>query len=302
MKKLLLTGSSGFLGKNLKKILDKNYKVITFRSSDYDLCNLTDTKKLFKISNPDIVVNCAAFIGGINFNKKFPYDVLIKNLKIQLNTIEAFNSSKAIKLVNINSACVYSDKKKKPFSENLALKGDMHESVRYYGFSKLLTLYVGEIFKKNTKKKITNIILANLYGIGDNFDQNYSHVIPMAILKIQNAKQKKIKQISFWGSGNETRDFLYISDAVSMISKIIKSSKNLGIINIGSGKGTKISKIVDIICKYFNYAGKINWNQKTNKGSSYKVLNINKVKKNFTWKLNYPLKTGIIKTIKNIVK
>ena len=194
MNNLLITGGSGFLGKNLVKSFtnEKKYKIYYPSSKECDCTKIQSLKKFIKNKKINIIVHCAGFIGGINFSRLYPDKVFTNNLQMTTNVFEISKEASIEKLIFINSACVYSDHYKKPFKEEQVWERQMHKSARVYGISKYAALIGADAFSKYNKIYI-NTILTNLYGPGDKFDEEESHVIPSLISKFQNAKKKTIK-------------------------------------------------------------------------------------------------------------
>lgn len=295
-KKILIIGGSGFIGAAIKnKINPQKFNLFCPPSNKLNLLNLNNIKSEIKKFKPEIIINAGAKIGGINYNKLYPQKVLFDNLRMQLNIFDAFLKSNSNKLYNLCSSCLYSAKNKKPAIEAQAILGDLHQSIRNYGFSKLFSIYANE---NNKKKQICNLILANVYGPNDNFESINSHFIPTAIAKIFNAKKNKLKKINFWGSGNEIRDYVYIDDVATIIAKIILKNKKIKTLNIGSGLGYSNKDVVKIIKKQLDYGGDVIWNKKINPGASYKVISNRLLKKFYKLEPKIQLKEGLQYTLK----
>ena len=163
--KILVTGGYGFLGQRIISLLKKNgyKKVFHFTKNDFDISNEIEAKKLFHMIKPNIVINCAALVGGINFCRKFPGTIFMKNMQIQINTLNFSWLYNVKKLINIGSACIYSDKNKTPFVESDFDKRSMHPSVLNYGFSKLTQIYGSLALSKEFGFNSINLLPANLY-------------------------------------------------------------------------------------------------------------------------------------------
>lgn len=301
--KILILGSNGFLGKRISRLLNK--KNIRFIKSTRKNCNLSDyykTEKYLKSLKPQIVINCAAYVGGIHFSRVYPYDVLFKNMVLATNIINASVTSGVKKIVNISSACVYSDKLKGPFKENQIWDKPMHTSVKYYGLSKQYSFMAAEALLQQTKTKMINLIPANLYGPGDKFDKNLSHVASAMIAKLYEAKIKKKKNVEFYGTGRTIREFLHIDDFAEAVIKAAQSYESVEPLNIGDGKGIKIKDLFKIINSYIQYQGLVKWNTNYPDGAKYKVMNNKKMIEKLKWKPKISFKLGINDTIKDYIK
>jgi len=294
-KKILITGGNGFLGKKIyQKLKEKKYKkIFVFKKKEFDLTSLSQTKTLFRTIKPDIVINLAAVVGGINFSRKFPKKIFFDNMRIQLNTIQCCAKSNILKLINIGSACIYSDKNIPPFNEKDYNNKKMHDSVLFYGFSKLTQIVASKAIEKNKKFNSINLLPANLYGASDKFDADYSHVIPAMIKKFSLSKKKGLKHVEFYGSGNTIREFLHVNDCAEAIIKSMEMYNSSDPLNIGTGEGVKIKTLANTIAKIVNFRGKIIWNKKIEDGAKIKVLDIKKMKKNLKWKPEINLENGI---------
>lgn len=302
-KKILILGSNGFLGKRICKLLNqKNIKFIKSSRKNCDLSNYFKTEKYLKNLKPQIVINCAAFVGGIHFSRLFPYEVLFKNINLSTNIVNACVKTGVKKIVNISSACVYSDELEGPFKESQLWDKPMHSSVKYYGLSKQYSFMAADALAKQSKTKMINLIPANLYGPGDKFDKNLSHVSSAMIAKLYEAKIKKKKFVEFYGTGTTVREFLHVDDFAEAIILATKLYNNVEPLNIGDGKGIVIKDLFKIINSYIKYNGKIVWNKKYPDGAKYKVMNNKNMLRKLKWKPKITIQEGISKTIKEYSK
>ena len=271
VKKILITGSQGFLGKKLLNFLKKkNLKVIGDKKK-FDLKNIEETKKLFDRSKPDIVIHCAGKTGGVSYTSQYPATILRENININSNIFEIASSFKIKKLILIGASCVYPDKKNIKLSEKHMLNGPFHPSVEAYAFWKLSQIITMNAYKKEFDLNSFCIIFPNIYGPGDDFKSKNSHVIGALINKFFDAKKKKKSFVKCLGTGNEVRDCIYIDDAVSAIHKIMNKKFNFNYINISNGKGFKIKFLAKLIKKKINYKGEIAWENLKNKSANFKI-------------------------------
>ena len=280
-------------------------KKIKFISSNRKSCDLTNSQHIeryIKKKKPHIVINCAAFVGGIHFSRLYPYDVLFKNISLATNIIDACKKANVKKIVNISSACIYSDLLNGPFRETQIWDKPMHHSVKYYGLSKQYSFMAAEALSKQSKTKIINLIPANLYGPGDKFDKNLSHVASAMISKLYDAKKKNKSFVEFYGTGKTVREFLHVDDFAEAIILATKSYNETEPLNIGNGTGISIKYLFKIINSYIRFNGKIIWNKKYPDGAKYKVMNNSKMIKKLKWKPKILFEEGISNTIKEFAK
>lgn len=293
--RILITGGNGFLGSTIiEKLKKKNYRNIhSFKKEDYDLTSQHDTKKLFDLVKPEVVINAAALVGGINFSRKFPGQIFIKNMKIQINTLDFSCIYKVKKLINIGSACIYSDQNNPPFKEVDFDKKKMHSSVFNYGFSKLTQIYGSKALEQEFGLNAINLQPANLYGSNDKFDTENSHVISAMIKKFSQATKQKMKTVNFYGTGNTIREFIHVDDCADAIIRALEVYNETLPMNIGTGRGTKIKDLAKIIANLIDYKGDIFWDTSIEDGAKIKVLDNKKMIQKLKWSPKITLNDGL---------
>ena len=275
------------LGNSIFEILkkDKNNKIYVKDKKDLNLLNQTAINKYFLNNKFDYVYLCAAKVGGIMANKNFPANFIYENLTIQTNVIHACYLSKVKKLLFIGSTCVYPKYARQPIKEEYLLSSYLEESNEPYAISKIAGIKMCESYNRQFGTDFRSVMPPNMYGPGDNFDPDKSHVISALIKKFHDGNINKKKKIRIWGTGKPIREFLYIEDAANICIKIMNIKKSLftkkvkqqlSQINIGTGKGISIKKLSTIISKVINYNGNIFFDKNYPDGHPKKVGNISK--------------------------
>ena len=296
--RVLVTGGTGFLGKYLvEKFSERGAVVIAPRSADYDLVDREQVKSLFADTNPSIVVHAAGFLGGINFSRLYPAKVFLRNLQMACNILEMADSFGVSKLVNIGSACVYSDQLQGPFKEEDVLSLPMHESVRNYGFSKLALYLGGLAFQEQSALNAIHLIPANLYGPRDKFDPELSHVVSSMIPKFYEAKVTGAPSVQCWGTGSTIREFVYVEDCADAIVLATEKYDTPAPLNIGVGHGISIKELAETIKMAVGYTGEIDWDISKPDGAGYKVLDISRIQNELGWKPKTSFEAGMQKTV-----
>jgi GDP-L-fucose synthase len=297
MKKILLTGGYGFLGSVLYQKLGLNYDVIRFRSSEFDLRKESDTIKLFSKVRPDIVVNAAARLGGIGDNQAHPADYFRDNMLIGMNVFRQSQIFEVQKVIQIGTVCSYPKLIPTPFTEEDLWNGFPEGTNSAYGISKRALISYAEAIYKQFGTEIVTVLLANLYGAGDDFRDETSHVIPAVIKKVDNALATNSNEVSIWGDGTPTRDLLYVDDAAEGISAVIQSDVQVGAYNIATGVETSIKDLVELIAKKMGFEGELIFDSSKPNGQPKRLLNISKILADTDWKPETILQKGIEDTI-----
>ena len=296
-KKILVTGGKGFLGSALvPKLREKGAEVVTFNSKDYDLRIKKDVVRLLKDFNPEIVIHLAVDGGGIGYIGKNPGSVLYNNLMMNTNLMEQCRINGIEKFVGVGSVCSYPKFTNVPFKEEDLWNGYPEETNASYGLSKKVMLVQGQSYREQYGFNAIHLLPINLYGPNDSFDLQKSHVVPALIRKMVEAKKNNQNLITFWGSGNASREFLYVDDCANAIINATEYYNKSEPINIGTGGEITIKELADKIKKIVGYKGDIKWDITKPDGQLRRCLDISKAKKEFNFRIKTNLDDGLRKT------
>jgi GDP-L-fucose synthase len=308
MKKIFVAGHKGLVGSAIIKKLSKRNKILTVEKKKLDLLNYEKTLNYFKKHKFDNVYLCAAKVGGIYANSKYPADFIYQNLQIQNNCIISAYKTKVNKLLFLGSSCVYPKKPKIPIKEKFLLSGELEKTNEAYAISKIAGIKMCESFNIQYNTDFRAVMPTNLYGPNDNYDDLNSHVLAALIKKILKAKQKNKNRIVVWGNGNAKREFLHTYDLADACIKIMRLSKknflnivekNNQFINIGYGKEISIKELTKLICKIINFHGTIVYDKTKPNGTYRKLIDSSRIRK-INWKPKISLTEGISLVIKEL--
>ena len=295
-KKIVVTGGKGFLGSYVvEKLKEKGAKdIFVPNSKDFDLRERKNCEEVVKGS--DIVIHLAAQIGGIGFISEHPGEIFYNNIIMAVQMMEESRKARVKKFIGIGTACEYPESIPLPFKEDDIWKGSPEDVTAPYGWAKKMLIIQGEAYKKQYGFNAIHVLPVNLYGPRDNFNRESGHVIPALIKKIINAKITKAPFVEVWGTGNATREFLYVEDAAQGIVLAIEKYDDVKPLNLGTGIETPIKEVVELIMKIVEYKGSIKWDKSKPDGQPRRQLDISKAKKiGFTAKAD--LLTGLRRTI-----
>jgi GDP-L-fucose synthase len=317
MKKLnvYVAGHRGMVGAAICRILSKkNINLVVRTKNKLDLTNQKAVKNFFEKEKIDQVYIAAAKVGGIFANNKFPAEFIYENLVIQANIINYAFLGGVKKLLFLGSSCIYPKLVKQPIREEMLLTGSLEPTNEPYSIAKIAGIKLCESY--NRQYGISHnidyrcLMPTNLYGIGDDYHQINSHVIPGLIRKFYDAKKNKKHKVVIWGTGYQRRDFLYVDDLASACYHVMNLNKktykaNVKImsshINIGSGSDLTIKNLSEIIKKIVGYKGQIKFDKSKPDGMKRKILDITLIKK-LGWKPKYNLNKGLQMSYKDFLK
>ena len=312
---IFIAGHTGMVGSSIKRYFHKKgYKnLILPTRNDLDLSNAQSVEKWFKNNSPEIVILAAAKVGGIEANSKYPADFILENIKIQTNIIENSWRKGIKRFLFLGSSCIYPKYAPQPIKEEYLLNGALEPTNEAYAIAKISGIKLCSALRKQYGFDAISLMPTNLYGPGDNYNLNNSHVMPALIRKFYNAKINHEKEVVCWGTGSPKREFLYVDDLaeaslfalekISSQNELLndKESEISGIINIGTGFDISIKDLTELIAHEFNYQGNIIWDDSKPDGTPRKLLDVSRVN-SFGWVSKTSLKNGIKMTIDNFIK
>jgi GDP-L-fucose synthase len=296
-KKILVTGGKGFVGSNLIKELQK--RELTYYAptkSEYDLRKEEDVKKLFNLYQPNIVIHLAGKVGGIGANRAKPGDFFYDNIMIGTLILEYARQSGTEKVVALAAGCGYPKLLPVPYNEEDFWKDLPDENSIGYSMAKKNLIIQSWTYRDQFGFDSTILLPSNLYGPHDNFNLETSHVVPALIKKFIEAKNNNLESVEVWGSGEATREFLYVEDAIKAIIDTI-DCKESGPFNLGTGKETSIKELVETISKLVEFKGNIVWDSTKPDGQPKRFYDMSKFEKTFGYVPNTELNIGLKKTI-----
>jgi len=299
-KRITVTGGKGFLGTHLVRILreTRGYQNIFIADlSEYDLRNIGDIKRIFDDHRPDIVIHLAAVVGGIGANKENPGKFFYDNAIMGIQLMHEAHLRRIEKFVALGTICCYPKFTPVPFKEEDIWNGYPEETNAPYGLAKKMLLVQSQAYRQQYDFNSIFLMPVNLYGPGDNFDPKSSHVIPALIRKCIEAKESEKNHIVVWGTGEASREFLYVEDAAEGIILATEKYDKPDPVNLGAGFEIKIKDLVALIVKLIGFKGEIRWDTTKPDGQSRRMLDISRAEKEFGFKAKTPLEMGLKKTI-----
>lgn len=297
MKKVLLTGGTGFVGKNITNKLSKDYNLISIGSKNCDLRNQNDCNDLLSQIKPDIIIHAAGTVGGIGANKDNPATFMYENLVMGSNIIHGAMKNSVSKFILLGTVCSYPKFTQVPFKETDIWNGYPEETNAPYGIAKKTLMKLIETYNQQYGFNGVNLIPVNMYGPYDHFNLTTSHVIPALILKVQKAIENKDKFITVWGTGEASREFLFAPDCADAIHLAITKDVPPDPINIGNGNEIKIKNLVEMICQIMKYDGIIQYDSTKPDGQPRRCLDVNRSKELLAFEAKTSLEDGLKNTI-----
>jgi GDP-L-fucose synthase len=298
-KNLLVTGGSGFLGQHVVAELHRKgcRKLFVPRSAEYDLTREGDVQRLLMEHRPEVVLHLAARVGGIGANRRHPGSFLYSNLMMGANLIEQSRRAGVQKFVQVGTICSYPKFTPVPFKESDLWNGYPEETNAPYGLAKKLLIVQLQSYRQEYSFNGINLLPVNLYGPGDNFDLETSHVIPALIRKCVEAKERNEAVLEVWGTGTPTREFLYVEDAARAIVRAAEVLDTSDPINIGSGHEISIADLVTTVARKVGFKGEIRFDPTKPDGQPRRCLDVTTARQLLGWEAKVSLPDGLDRTV-----
>lgn len=298
-KRIMLTGGAGFLGSYVvEKLKGRGCKDIFIpREKDYNLVEVEAVKKAFADSKPDIVIHLAAKVGGIGANRANPAKFFYDNLMMGAQLMEQARLNGVEKFVALGTICAYPKFAPVPFKEEDLWNGYPEETNAPYGLAKKMLLVQSQAYQQQYGFNSIFLLPVNLYGPRDNFNPDSSHVIPALIKKCVEAVKSGAEEISVWGTGKATREFLFVEDCAMAIVLAAEKYNSPEPVNIGAGFEISIKDLVELIAKLTGFTGKLVWDATKPDGQPRRMLDTSKAQKEFGFNAHIGFKEGLKKTI-----
>ena len=301
--KIYIAGHRGLVGSTIVRHLeDAGYSNLVTRShSDLDLTDQRAVNLFFETERPEYVFLAAAKVGGIQANMAYPAEFIHNNICIQSNVIDAAYRCGAQKLLFLGSSCIYPRDAPQPIKEEYLLTGALEHTNEWYAIAKISGLKMCQAYRRQFGFKTIAVMPTNLYGPGDNFDLETSHVLPALVRKVHEAKVSGASQVVVWGTGQPYREFLHVDDLADACLFLMLNYDSEPILNIGVGRDISIKELVELITELIGYTGDIVFDSTKPDGTPRKVLDISKLSK-LGWNSSISLRQGIQSTYKWYLK
>jgi len=295
----MVTGGAGFLGSRVVEKLEEKgcRQVFVPRSSDYDLVQVEAVRRALKDAEPDVIIHLAARVGGIGANLAHPAEFFYDNLMMGIQLMHQAREAGVRKFVAIGTVCSYPKYTPVPFREEDLWGGYPEETNAPYGLAKKMLLVQSQTYRQQYGYNSIFLIPVNLYGPGDNFDPESSHVIPALIKKCLDAQEAGEDQIVVWGTGAPTREFFFVDDAAEGILLATEGYNGSEPVNLGSGMEISIKDLVYLIARLTEFKGQVLWDESKPDGQPRRCLDTSKAQQLFGFKAETPFEEGLRKTV-----
>jgi GDP-L-fucose synthase len=294
---VFVAGHRGLVGGAVvEELRQAGYSTILTRSrSELDLTDSTAVRSFFAAERPARVVVAAARVGGIKANADLPVEFLLENLKIQNNLIESAHHFAIEKLLFLGSSCIYPKFAPQPIPESALLTGELEPTNEPYAIAKIAGIKLCQAYAREYGDHFISAMPTNLYGPGDNFDLQSSHVLPALIRKVHEAKTSGSPEVSIWGTGTPRREFLHVHDLARACRFLLEQYDSPEIVNIGVGEDVTIRELAELIANILEYRGRLAFDSTKPDGTPRKLLDVSRIH-SLGWRAKIPLSEGIRQT------
>jgi Nucleoside-diphosphate-sugar epimerases len=294
---IFVAGHRGMVGSALIRRLESEgfSNLLVGDRPKLDLRNESAVAKFFADEKPAVVILAAAKVGGIKANNDYPVEFLLENLRIQNNVIRSAYENGARKLLFLGSSCIYPKLAPQPIPETALLSGPLEPTNEAYAIAKIAGIKLCQAYAREHGANFISVMPANLYGPNDNFDLETSHVLAALVRKAHEAKTRKDRELTVWGSGKPRREFLHVDDLASACLLLLQKYNSPEIINVGCGEDISIRELAELICDVVGFDGELTWDANKPDGTPRKLLDITKLGA-LGWKPSIALRDGIAQT------
>ena len=301
--KIYIAGHRGMVGSAICKLLESRGfdSIIKRTSKELDLRNQHAVQDFFALEKPDFVFLAAAKVGGIHANNTYRAEFLYDNLMIETNIIHAARVHRVTKLMFLGSSCIYPKMADQPLKEEYLLNGYLEATNEPYAIAKIAGIKLCEAYRAQYGSNFISVMPTNLYGYGDNYDLQNSHVLPALLRKFHEAKENKSPSVEVWGSGTPRREFLFADDLADACVHLMENYDGADIVNIGTGEDISIKELAETIKSLTGFEGEIVWNTSQPDGTPRKLLDVTRLH-SLGWKHKTTLPEGLKLTYKNYLQ
>ena len=295
--KIYVAGHRGLVGSAICRHLETEgfTNLVGRRSDELDLRHHDEVEDFFDAERPDVVVMAAAKVGGIHANNTYPADFLSENLRIQTSVFDAALDQRVERLLFLGSSCIYPKFAPQPIHEDSLLTGPLEPTNDAYAIAKIAGVLHVQAVRRQHGLRWISAMPTNLYGPGDNFSAENSHVLPALIRRFHEAKEAQAPEVVVWGTGSPRREFLHVDDVASAVLHLLESYDDGAPINIGTGEDVTIKELAETIADVVGYTGALTWDTSKPDGTPRKLLSVDRIK-SLGWEPAIGLREGITST------
>ena len=300
--KIFVSGHRGMVGSAVVRALEAagGWDVVTRSRSELDLCEQAAVVNFFASEKPEVVVNAAGRVGGIHANDTYPAEFIRENLAINLNLVHSSWTNGVKRFLNLGSSCIYPREAQQPMKEDCLLTGPLEKTNEAYAIAKISGLELCRHYRNQYGVLFHSAMPTNLYGPGDNYHPENSHVLPGLIRRFHAAKEKGSPQVTLWGTGKPRREFLHVEDLAAAILHLMKLENPPDWVNVGCGEDVSISELAEMVAEAVGYTGEIENDLSKPDGVPRKLLDVSRIQ-GTGWDPIIPLREGIARTYQDFL-